>query len=209
MITRLKQRALVLLTVGVLIATLSGCATVGEARYEKPTTLQQFVLEARLTIRVQRPDETPQNASGQLAWRHEGAQGRDHLQIFSPFGHTLADLRKQPGLVTLKLANGRQFESDSLKSLARDGLGYGLPFDDLPAWLEGRGSPQRVTTFDAQGRPSELTDAPWTVRYTYPDAQSDSLPSRLELHSTEGLDLSLRVERWLTGTNFPPVDEAL
>lgn len=189
---------------GIALAILTGCASIGESRYEKPATLQQFVLEARLAVRVQRPDETPQNASGQLAWRHEGQRGRDHLQIFSPFGHTLADLRKQPGQVVLKLANGRQFESDSLKSLARDGLGYGLPFDDLPAWLEGRGSAQVVVSRDAQGRPGELTDAPWTVRYTYPDEQPDSLPSRMELHSTEGLDLTLRVDRWLTGPAFPP-----
>ena len=178
----------------------TACATV-QMSQQGNGNLQRFFLDARLSIKLERADETPQFVSGQLLWQHDGAKQQDSLQILSPFGHTLAALNRQAGLAEVTLANGRQFQAESLKALAAQGLGYELPFDALPDWLKGSGSPRAVTSFDAFQRPAQLDDGIWHVRYTYPDNHADSLPSILQISSDEGLSLRIMVDRWLTGAS--------
>ncbi|HVL55028.1 MAG TPA: lipoprotein insertase outer membrane protein LolB, partial [Burkholderiaceae bacterium] len=60
------------------------------------------------------------------------------LTVFSPFGQTIATASRAPtGVATVVLADGRQLHARSLDELLHQALGYRLPIEGLPRWLDG------------------------------------------------------------------------
>ncbi len=76
-------------------------------------------------------------ASGRFTLRSAGE--RTELEVFSPFGQTVARALAGPGGATLETADGRVFQADDAEALTEFVLGWRAPVERLPAWLR---SPQ-------------------------------------------------------------------
>lgn len=181
---------------------LAGCAVVPLAATEtvvgvagEAVVLQKFWLDARMSVRVERPQEPVQQASGRLLWLHETVE--DRVQLLSPFGQILAEMLREPQGVSLRLANGQRLTAPSLDELVRRNLGYPVPFEALPDWLAGKGSARSILQRDELDRPLWLQDGLWQVRYRYQDSQR--LPASVLIESAEGIQLRLLPDQWLTG----------
>jgi hypothetical protein len=84
------------------------------------------------------------------------------LDLASPFGQTLATGRRAPdGASTMTLADGRTIEAPSLDALLERALGWPLPIERLPAWLDDRF--ETVLERDAAGRPRLAQDSGWRI----------------------------------------------
>lgn len=104
-----------------------------------------------------------EQASGRFTLADGG--GRTELEIFSPFGQTIARAVSSDGGSVLETADGRRFEAANPEALTEAALGWRMPVQRLPAWLASR-------------HPDRAIDAGWEVTV---DARTDGLPSRLTL----------------------------
>lgn len=200
---RCRQWASIILST----ALLSACASLPPPDIASTGRTEQFWLSARFSLVVDRPDQAPQTASGQLDWWHDSMQQRDRIDIASPFGQTMAALRGNAASVRLQLANGRQFQASTLTELAQQGLGQPIPFTRIPDWLEGITQLHSKAIRDPLGRLTQLRDNHWEVRYEYADDRINndhpSIPQILTAQSTDGITLRLRIDRWRTGEAVP------
>ncbi|OQA32271.1 MAG: Outer-membrane lipoprotein LolB precursor [Betaproteobacteria bacterium ADurb.Bin341] len=190
----MSARALLLL----LILLLTACAAPlrapeGLAREE----LRSFQIEARFSLRLE-PDpsktEPGQGASGRLIWRHDGES--DHIVFSGPLGQGLAELSSTASGARLRLASGEERQARDAATLLKSFWAYPLPVDQLPRWLLGHFSGAGSLLRDAQGRPSQLTDAGWEIGYAYEDEAVGALPSRLTVRREGEFELRLRIEEW-------------
>jgi outer membrane lipoprotein LolB len=107
--------------------------------------------------------------------RRDGAVGRFHLssapsldgrtlalELTSPFGQLLASGRRlADGRSTLSLANGRTLEAPSLDAVLEQALGWPLPIERLPDWLDDRF--EQVLERDGQGQVVSASDSGWRI----------------------------------------------
>jgi outer membrane lipoprotein LolB len=85
------------------------------------------------------------------------------LALFTPFGQTVAFAgRHADGSATLELADGRRLTARSLDDLLQRALGYPLPIERLPHWLERRF--EQVISHDREGVPVDALDSGWRIR---------------------------------------------
>lgn len=179
----------------VLCALLAACAGT-----PKPQTARDavgtFELEARFALRIQAPDRVPESSGGRLSWAHR--DGRDRILIANTLGIGVAEIESTPGTARLITADGQTRESDDADALMQAVTGERLPVRNLPAWLLGRPGPQGQLTRDPLGRPHLLTEAGWSLDFTYADNAPDALPSTLTLRRNDSIELRLRIEEWNT-----------
>ena len=177
-----------------LALLLGGCATLS-APGQPPArqALEQFLVEGRFALKIERVGEAPGSASGRLSWRHE--KGRDLLLLANPLGGGVAELEIAM-LARLTLANGEVRQSADADALLLQTTGYALPVSRLPGWLRGLAGPDGLLERDAQGRPARLVEAGWSVVYGYDDAVPESPPARLVVTRPGELELRLRLESW-------------
>lgn len=85
--------------------------------------------------------------SNDLEAHEERAQGRFKLtrsnqtlklELFSPFGQTLANAVSGPEGAQLTTSDGRIFSAADADTLLEQALGWRLPVDDLAGWLNGK-----------------------------------------------------------------------
>jgi outer membrane lipoprotein LolB len=167
--------------VAVCAAVLAACATV-------PETLPPggFSLVGRVLVRY--GDEA---ASGRFTWRHTAAA--DELLISTPLGQGVAEITRRDGVYTLVAANGERYSAADPERLTRQVLGYALPLEGLPDWVQGR--PERgveaLTRYDGE-RLAELRQRGWVIDYSGADERP---PKRVRL--TRGdLDIRLVIDEW-------------
>lgn len=172
---------------------LSGCATTGGGPAPQRAVLDRFAVEARFALRVERPMEATQSASGRLSWEHDDKG--DHLLVADPFGRGVAEMTLRPGQATLRTGEGKVRESADGAALLQEATGYTLPLARLPDWLRGR-VPGVAAEMDAQGRPLRLRDNGWLVEYAYGDDTPDGAPVRLIIRREAELELRLGIEEW-------------
>lgn len=103
-----------------------------------------------------------ERASGRFALRE--ATDRTELEVFSPFGQTVARALARPGGASLETADGRRFEAQDVETLTQSVLGWRAPVQLLPAWLRGDLPDRSVASgwsvqVDARdgGRPQRMT----------------------------------------------------
>jgi outer membrane lipoprotein LolB len=163
-------------------AVLAACAAV------PPETLPPggFSLVGRVSVRY--GDEA---ATGRLTWRH--SDGGDELLISTPLGQGVAEITRRDGVYTLVAANGERYSAADPERLTRQALGYALPLDGLPDWVQGRPEKgvEAVTRYDGE-RLAELRQRGWLIDYSGSD---DRPPKRVRL--TRGdLDIRLVIDEW-------------
>ncbi len=179
-----------------VLALLAACAGPGTQLVEAPILLpraavRDFSLEARFSVTHER-----ERHSGRLSWRHDA--GVDALQIASPFGQVLADIRIDDQQARLITSDRQVFEAADVQQLTREVLGYPLPIDRLSGWVLGRaGKNARVQT-DTLGRPQDIEDGDWSITYAYDGDAADALPGLMAVTRAGGPELRLRIEEWRT-----------
>jgi outer membrane lipoprotein LolB len=151
-----------------------------------------FELSGRIAVR-----HAGDGYSGRLRWRHVAAQ--DRVELFSPMGTFYARLTRGEAGATLQTADGKRFEAEDAGALARQVLGWDLPFESLRYWLFAQaaplGAPARLDA-GPQGRPAVLEQDGWRVSYLeYAGGGASGLPSRMDLDA-EGLKVRLIVSDW-------------
>ena len=185
------------------VIALAGCATPsappGPAAGEGPPNLWTGRFAATVTEAGDGARE--ERSSGRFSLRVEGPS--TELELSSPLGQTIAQVRLDDGRATLLAADGKSWQAPSAEALTEQVFGWRIPLADLPRWLSGRiAQPER---FDG-GRPTAGIDNGWFVRF---DAFTDSGPRRLALQwpaqpenatqAAQRIELRLVVDRaaWL------------
>jgi outer membrane biogenesis lipoprotein LolB len=159
-----RRRALI--ACGTLLA--AGCASVAPPRTPAPSTQPEGPREwsgrFSVTARSAAGDGQLDAAAGRfvLASVPQPAGRALDLTLVSPFGQTLASGRRAAdGASTLSLADGRTFAAGTLDGLVEQALGWSLPVERLPDWLDDRF--ERVVARDAEGRVVEARDSGWHI----------------------------------------------
>lgn len=160
------------LAAGLGLALAAGCATVAPPPSPAPGATAPRAVEVprewngRFSVRV---------ATAGAEGRQDAAFGRFslvrrpvpagrvlELALVSPFGQTIADARREPdGASTLRLADGRTLRAGSLDGLVEQALGWPLPVERLPDWLDDRF--ETVLARDARGAPTRARDSGWRI----------------------------------------------
>ncbi len=164
------ERARTRLALTVLIPALlvAGCATPVAPPVEsgKPPT----VWSGRFAVNWLASPEPPreESASGRFLLREIGPS--TELDVFSPFGQTIARARTGPSGSVLETSDGTRYEAANPEALTERVLGWRVPVGRLPQWLRGLD--------DAGNGPSSRVDADWSVSI---DESVDRRPRRLTL----------------------------
>lgn len=147
------------------LLVLAGCASAPPSR---PVALdagqREWTGRFSVTLDSSVPGERQDTAVGRFSLVAAGAPGARalDLELVSPFGQTIATGRREPGgQATLRLSDGRRLEADSLDGLLRRALGYPMPIERLPDWLDDRF--ESVLQRDAQGAPRLAEDSGWRI----------------------------------------------
>ena len=154
---------------------------------------EQFNLEGRVSVR------TGENSfSGGMAWQHSKQQ--EILLLSTPLGQGVAELRGEPGKVSLKDAEGREYQARDAEALVKEVTGMTLPITGLSWWVVGH--PQPGTKFEAEadsmGRLSVLHQADWRIEFSRYALQGNAmLPGRLLARRGEDLEIRLVVDSWV------------
>ncbi|MCO5106847.1 MAG: outer membrane lipoprotein LolB [Burkholderiaceae bacterium] len=179
------SRLLAALAAAAAIA-LAGCATPGAApglaTAEGPPNLWTGRFAA--TVTEAGYDAREERSSGRFALRVEGA--RTELELSSPLGQTIAQVRLDAAGATLLAADGKSWQAPSAEALTEQVFGWRVPLANLPDWLEGRiAEPtERDGARVVAGR-----EHGWSVRI---DAAGTGRPRRLALDWPAGAGGSQR-----------------
>ncbi len=193
---------------------LGGCASVatrsaapaltGEALAEKIGEREAWLAQSavwsfsgRAAIR-----KGTQGGSGRLEWTQHDAR-RYSIALSAPVTRQSwrldGDLHSEAG--RLEGLDGGPREGESAEDLLRQATGWDVPLQQLGRWVRGApaaDSPAESVDYDAQGRPTHLRQAGWTVRYLAwragPIGQPD-LPAQIEAESGDAR-VRLVIEDW-------------
>ncbi len=122
-----RRRCLALLAAAGALA--GGCAQPPRPPQDAP---RADAWSGRLAVQVE--DDAARSFSAGFALTGSAQAGQ--LQLYTPLGNALAELRWRPGQAVLD-SGGSQRESASLHQLARELAGVDLPIEALFAWLHG------------------------------------------------------------------------
>lgn len=195
-----------------LVIALAGCATTRVAppavatdatlaalaqREHSLAARANWGLDGRIAVSNSRDA-----GSGRIEWRQAG----DHFDIAltAPITHQGWRLTGAPGHAVLDGLPGGPRQGDDAETLLRDATGWSIPVRSLPRWVRGlRADPATaIVQFGADGRVTRLVEAGWTIDYTWPEAPSAALPSRIEARRDDAR-VRLVVDRWTDGTDAP------
>lgn len=172
---------------------LAACATQDRLSDAAPTTgrdrLEAFSLAGRFALR-----HLDVSHSGRIYWRHEGT--KDQLVISTPFGQAIAEVTSDAGGARLSASDGKTYEAPTADELLASVVGYPLPIGRLVDWVRGRRGQGEHVVRDSLGRPLELQDDDWHLRYQYDADDVQALPGRLFVERAGTFELRLRIDEW-------------
>jgi outer membrane biogenesis lipoprotein LolB len=155
------------LAAAALALMLAGCATAPPVVPPPPPAADQpREWSGRFSVRVESDgaDSRQEAATGRfsLLARPTPAGRALEVDLTSPFGQTVAHGRRAPdGASSLELADGRRFQAGTLDGVLERALGWPLPIERLPDWLDDRF--QAVLERDAAGQAVLANDSGWRI----------------------------------------------
>ena len=174
------------------VVFLGGCAALPstpETALPARDALSDFSLAGRFSLRNE-----DKSYSGRVSWRHSGVN--NEVLLSSPFGQGLAEISTSEEGARLTTSDGTVYVASDAETLTNQVLGYPLPLARLTDWVRGRGTAYGYAERDALGRLLRLRHEDWRVEYAYDGDDARSLPSRLFVERTGGLELRLRIDEW-------------
>lgn len=117
-----------------------------------------------VSLRASEPGAANESAQGrfQLEAAGDPQQRSLSLTLTSPFGQRIAQgSRQSDGASRLELADGRVLRNGSLDGVVEQALGWPLPLERLPQWLDDHF--EEVVLRDAQGTVSQAVDSGWLI----------------------------------------------
>ena len=166
----------------------SGMPSSGQSRSESANNPAQLIGQdtsaVRSNLRFASQEASPKVWSGRFSvslraseagGSNESAQGRFQLEasgepperslaltLSSPFGQRIAQgSRQADGASRLALADGRVLRDISLDGVVEQALGWPLPLERLPQWLDDRFD--EIVLRDAQGAITQAVDSGWLI----------------------------------------------
>ncbi len=162
---------------------LAGCAS---APVQVVPSAPPFAITGRLVA-----SDGERQLSAQVRWSQAG-NGR--LLLTTPIGQTLALIETDADGARLTTSDGRRYQATDLATLARRGLGWRLPLDELPWWVTGHSAPGPLATSAADG--DGFQQSGWNVRFGTRDALGRPLSIDAE---SPPMRVRLLIDRWLEG----------
>lgn len=172
------------------LAALSGCASTPAPKALHDLLVSSFTLNGRVAVR-----HKDNGFSGNLYWKH-GA-GKDEMHLFSPLGQTVAEIRRDAAGATLEVS-GVRHEAGNTADLTEKVLGWRLPLESMPFWVQGRVSPDAHAEIarDETGNIVRLSQQGWEIEYRDYRLQAGfALPYRLLMRGAD-MELKLVVDEW-------------
>jgi len=177
---------------GLLAATLAGCATIA------PTEPALQTYTGRFAASISRGEQR-EAVSGRFSLT--AYPGRAELDLASPLGNTLARVNAEANRATLTAprADGTlaTWEGVSPDALAESVLGFALPVSGLADWIAGRPVPGRpARRFPATGPAQRIEQDGWIIAIDE-RFEDTGVPRRLSFDrntdSATGTSLRLRL----------------
>lgn len=166
-------------------------AAIHQQHLTKLDAIKSYLLKGRLGVVTKK-----QGFSGSINWQHSAQN--DNIDVFSPLGGKIANIKKTALGVTLTQQDGRNITAQNAQSLIESTLGFKLPLTGLSDWALGKPTSSKIeaSTWDVQGRLLMLKQDGWDISYEkYADIKGVSLPNKVVLKS-EQLNLKLLIENW-------------
>lgn len=191
--------------VGVLAATLAGCAatpalpperaaTAGaleQARRQSLMSLHNWALTGRIAVHNEN-----ENWNATLRWTQQ--QDAYTLRLLGPLGQGAVQLEGDAGGVVMRLADGQSFKAQDAEALLRERAGWNMPVSGLRYWVLGLPDPRSEAgkAVDEAGRPLWLEQSGWRVEFSrYAPVNGVDLPHKLALNNPH-LQVRLVIDRW-------------
>jgi len=200
----------------ILAVGLSACSSVPDhaAKAVKPANAEQawsqrqakfermksWRLQGRVGVQHQ-----AQSWTFSIVWLQQ--DGKQYaMNIKNPLtGNILAQLKSTAQGVSLLANDGKTYRDADAEQLLRQQMDVGLPLKGMKYWVRGLVSPdypqqKEALKLDVYGRPVQLQQVGWTVKYTKYDAESPyALPSKLSLtHNVEKTRVKVVAKDWQT-----------
>ncbi len=123
----------------------------------------------RFAVKVDRvtvaETQSTQQDSAQGGFNLQSTPQGTTLELNTPLGQTIAVVRSSPGLATLSLADGKQYEATNSQDLLEGQLGWRLPIDRLPRALAALNSDTNLAANKSQVI-AESLGRDWTAQLT-------------------------------------------
>ncbi|WP_434777776.1 outer membrane lipoprotein LolB [Neisseria sp. Ec49-e6-T10] len=176
-----------------LLLLLSACSVFGpkqdRTRWQVAQEYEKaFSSNGRLSVNF-----NGRGYSAHFDWEKYADQ--EQLDVKTPLGSTVGQICKdQIGLVAVSGAN--KFYADSIDQLAKNLMGFDLPLENLPFWMQGIIVPNIPHHIDQEGN---LQQMGWSIKRTV-WADQPSKPRRLEL-TRKDLDIRIVFDDFTTLTD--------
>ncbi len=193
------------------LPVLAGCATfptqtrtvVRTIDYEPVTELSNavaddFELLGRVSVR-----NAQQRFSGSVRWHHTLLD--DTVLLFSPFGQTVAEIRRNQSGVDFITSKQEVFHARDVEDLTVRMLGWRLPLDGLQYWVQGLHSPFSVASvdLDSEDQTIAIRQNGWEIFFIHDDDNNNEKTStqsarpRVIQLQFEDLNIRMVVDSWI------------
>ncbi|MBM4202886.1 MAG: outer membrane lipoprotein LolB [Gammaproteobacteria bacterium] len=134
----------------------------------------EFNIEGKLAIRAAKASH-----SARFRWTQTGEDYR--IELWGPLGQGRTILEGDGRKLTVRDGGGKVLESGPVYAVMRKQLGWYLPLEALPQWVQG-GPIEQIPVFgpmvDGQGRMVAFDQLGWRLGFTYRNDQSKT-PARI------------------------------
>lgn len=123
---------------------------------------QPLHLTGRFSITEKQSLPEPRSVNNTGRFRLDREQGRLSVEIYSPFGQTMARAGQSPGETAwLETARHQRYTGDDLDQILQDALGIPVPVSRLPNWLSDRF--ETVIERSADGQQVRAREGRWQI----------------------------------------------
>lgn len=152
-----------------------------ERRQIETSKIESFQINGKIAILTAR-----QSGSATVNWLQN--RQRYNIELYGPLGMNALKLAGQPGLVTLKTADGKTVSAHTPEELLIQQWRWHLPVSNLKYWIRALPVPNIPSQkqFDAYQRLSQMQQDHWYIQYSnYTRISGVDLPTHISINSPD------------------------